>query len=1164
MLNIRTLWTFATAEMRSCRRLARTWVFIVIAVLFCIGWYIGMTAQSMSPTPPEGWINVFMSPRYTVSTMMNAFVAIFSFGIVFLTFDIHARDVQNRIRDVVDSLPATNLEVIVGRFIGILLLLLIPCLFFLTIVACYEFLTHVTGFQFRMGIQPMSVMSLFLWGLIPNLVFYGALVVFLATLVRFRALVAGIAVAVLIGSLWLEHQIPLRFQESLAQFLGSTSFPSDLAPVFVTPAILGNKIAFLCVAITLLLFAANLQPRTEPQRPLNSLLGVATAGIAVTTFFLLISAVYRADNLKEEWGRLHQQQSVAAFPDIQHLDGDVEIRPGQKITLNLTLSVVPPTANDTNSVIFSLNPGYKIQELFIDHEAITDFSFKSGLITIPSHLLPDDEHIVRVRAQGKIDGRFAYLDQARDFLRITHQSVPRIGLRSSIFHGEFVALMPGSFWYPMSGSATGRDLLEQHPRDLFTTNLSISVPRKWQVVTVGNRKTIDDQKRNTFQFQSNAPVPELALIASTFENRETTIEGVNFEVLFSKKHSRSLDVLSPIHEKVVEWVAERIKAAQALSLEYPYGTFYAVEVPSNLRIYGGGWRMESVLQPPGMMLIRETTLPTAQFERRLRPPQGRDLESEEDSYKRIFDDILRYVGNDQQGGSPFVGFSRNFLSHQITATQHGATTLQFLLDQLTNTLITGLESESIISTTDFGEKIMELIVGHTPDTRRSYWATKNRVVISTLPSTWEVLNKSALFDLDFEFDPIPSYRALLTKGFALAKSIRTFYGDESLGALLKQLLSQYQGQSFTLEDLLSIAAEFDLDFDEWVLPWLEQTNSPGFLVSPPTVSKLEHPELGRAEYQTTLVFHNAEAMPGFARVVWTTDEEDQRLYTWGWGKFNYSDPIFVAANETKRIAIKSADPLTGIWIETFLSHNRWPIYVKVPEFNEETARISPALPFVADVEWESPNNGTVIVDDLDPGFAIVSTNTESNEDEYSVLSETYLGQETDNGLPFYGSILGRWSRGYDARSFGRYRNTHAVIGRGEGSTAARFRANLPNPGEWKLEIFLPSQLFSTLISATGVLIHIQGMGDQRPSNQLEGVELYALEIKDGNTAQTVTIDIANAQQGWNEVSTFDLNSTNVDVLLGDSSRLDQRAVFADAIRWTPVPSDNINTKPADD
>ena len=645
-----------------------------------------MTVETMSPRPPTGWNFALMSPRYNLSLMMNVFVAIFSFGIIFLTFDIRARDVQNRIREVIDSLPVTNVEVIFGRLTGIVLLLLISCAVFLVIVAGYEFVTHLIGSRFRMGVEPMTVASLVVWNLVPNMVFYGALAACLSTLVRIRPLVAVIALGVLLGSLWIETQIPLRFQESLVQFRGSTLFPSDLAPVFVTPKVLGSKSAYLLIAVALLLFAASLLPRTDPRRALNTIIGFIACSTATLMFFGLVFSVYHSENRKEEWISLHRQQNPAAFPDVQQLTGTVELRPGRNISLDVTLTVLTPTTNTTDSVIFSLNPGYRVKKLYVDEEEVRDFNFDRGLLTVPAHELTEKSHEIRVVAKGRPNDRFAYLDPARDLQKITHLSIPRLGLRNAIFHDNYVALMPGIAWYPMSGSAIDRDHIETQLRDVFRTDLTVTVPKNWKVVTVGKRQVIETKKRSSFRFQSNAPLPELALIASRFEDRATTIEGIEFEVLFNNKHHKNFNILSPITDEILEWVSERIKSAQSLSLDYPYGAFYVVEVPSNLRVYGGGWRMDSVLQPPGLMLVRETAFPTAPFENELDQAFSRDSESQDEQHKRVFNALLRYFANDEQGGNPFAGFSRNFVSHQLSATQKGATVLQYLLDQLSKSI----------------------------------------------------------------------------------------------------------------------------------------------------------------------------------------------------------------------------------------------------------------------------------------------------------------------------------------------------------------------------------------------------------------------------------------------------------------------------------------------
>lgn len=1162
MLNIHTLLTFAIAEMRSCRRLVRTWVFIVAAYIFCTVLYIELIDQSSWVSSPGTWVFGSVNPRYVIDSLTNSFVAIFSFGVIFLAFDIRARDVQNRIHDVVDTLAATNFEIILGRLLGILTLLLIPCLFFLLIVASYEFVTYLIGSQHRIGIQPMSVLSLVVWNLLPNLIFFSALVAFLATLVRVRLIVAAIAIGILIGLFWVENHIPVRLQESLSPFLGSSLLPSDLAPVFVTSAIVGSRCAMLLTSVALFMFAASLLPRTEPLRRLRVTFGITASIASLVAFFGLLYAVFGTESQKDEWVKVHQQKSPSAFPDVQSIEGSIELRPGRNISLDVTLTVLTPVANTTDSVIFSLNPGYKIQSLFVDGTKSSNFSFDSGVLKISGELLPNASHKVRLKAKGKPDDRFAYLDQARDFQKLTHRGVRLQGLRNSIFHRDFVVLMPGIFWYPKSGTAINRDEIEQRPRDLFTTELSVSLPRNWQAATVGTREVVEPQTNNTASFINKAPVPELALIAAKFDQRTQSIEGVQFEFLISKSHSKNLDVLSPFADQLHEWIAERITTAQSLSLDYPYGAFYVVEVPSNLRIYGGGWRMDSVLQPPGMMLIRETAFPTAQFESLVaQVRRERDQESSEEGEgdEQVFNRLLAYFGNDLQGGNPFAGFARNFVSHQVSSTQQGATAIQYLLGQLSNQLITQIESYSVFSMQEYDTYVPYLGVSRRLDYRGVYAAASVRERISTLPSTWEIMEQVALFDLDFNGSPIPSYRVLLTKGHTLAKSMIAYYGADEIGMLLNQLLTNYRGQHITLDDLREVAAEAGIDLDEWVLPWLQDTSLPGYIVQSTSVSKIETDALGDTEFQTEFVLRNAEPMPGFVRVSWSNHAD--RIHLWGYEEIENSDPIFLTKYQSKRIAIRSASPLTWIWVDPFLSHNRAMFEVLVPEYKEINTPERSALPFASDVEWKSSDRVMIVVDDLDPNFSIVSRTGVSDPRSSTprVFPSLIAEGEYDHGLRVTTDPqLGEWNRSYESSSYGRYRRTFARIAGGDQASAARFAVNLPHDGLWKLEFYVPKPAFRHRYYGSYVDVFGAAFEDSsfriRPAQPNDPEEYYRLVIKEGDAERNEQFNIGKAKLGWNEIGNYDLKSNEVEVYLSDWAGHDEVMVYADAIRWTFVES----------
>ncbi|MXZ44605.1 MAG: hypothetical protein F4Z01_06505 [Gammaproteobacteria bacterium] len=1161
-----TLGTLAVAEMRSCRRMVRTWVFIAVAVFLCVAWYWDIANYAAWPFPPRWFSDDAMTARYTISTMMNQFVATFVIGMVFLTFDMRVRDVRNHISDVVDSLPASNIEVLLGRLVGVFILLLTVSLIFLALVAIYEVVAGLIGTRFRLSVRPLSIFSLITWNLVPNLVFFGALVICLASLVRFRVLVAAIAFGLLYAFNWIEDYIPVRFQESLSQFGGSALVPSDLASVFVSPAIVGNKFAVLFVSIALLFFAASMFPRTDVQRRISTLFGIAASAIAVVIFIALITAVHGTESRKEAWATEHRQLDVSSFPDVQHLEGVIDLRPGRKIILDVTLTVLSPSQNTTDSVTLSLNPGYTIQQLYVDGEGTTDYSFlTTGILKLPKDLLPELSHDIRIQATGKLNDRFAYLDQERDFQIFPNRSVRQLGLRNHIFHRDFVALMPGVVWYPISGSVVDRDEPEIRKRDLFTTDLQIFVPDNWHVATVGKRQLDDSQRRTSYQFTSEAPVPEIAVLASKFDQRTTNIEGVEFEILFHKEHLQNLEALSPLTDTINRWVAERINNAHASSLSYPYKVFYVVEVPSNLRIFGGGWRMDSVLQPPGMMLVRESNFPTERFDEVVAREQRRSWSSKEEQDERVFNELLTYFRDDGHGGNPFVGFARNFVSNQVSATGRGATVLQHVIEQLSNELITETDSYSIITLVEFGESLPSVEFERTPDDDPNSWTFQTRSRIATIPSTWEMLNQTVLFDLDFIGDPIPSYRSLLVKGRALAKSMIEYYGAEKIGSFLDELVRNHQAQNITVAEFLDIASNVGLDLNEWVISWLEDTALPGFITTTPSVSKLEELAEDSANYQTSFVLHNAEPAAGLVRIYWEDlkePEENEYNPRWPRGEYFNSDPLFLNGRQSKLITISSVHPLRGIWIEPFLAHNRDLFEVQVPAVTGNTVPEIPVLPLATDDDWLPPETNVVVVDDLDPNFSIVKRSDATQSFSVSETVDQPWGtlQEYDRGLLVSSAPrFGIWTRVYGSSYYGLYRRTCAPIVKGDQNSAARFVASLPFDGHWRLEIFIPKEAFSTryYFDWSRFLGFSFGLDrfESRNANPDAPEEHYRLMIREDDTERNEKFDIANATEGWNEVGSFELSSTDVEVFLSAWAGHEEIMVFADAIRWTPVEPD---------
>ena len=1142
--------------MRSCRRLFRYWVFLGIALFVCGSLYINyITYFSSWPMSPSGWFLETMEARYSFTNMIEVWGTLFVIGIVIVSFDYHHRDIQARVFEVLESRPANNLELVVGRILGSFILMLLPILLFFLVASCYEVVASFFINANRFGSLPLSVVPQLFWNIVPSLLLFSAFVSCLAIFVRIRMLVLVVAIGVLFAHIFFFFQLPQGLQSVFSLFPGSAHLHSDIAPIHNAIPVLVNRLAILLAAFALFALVAAFLKRTQPKRVHFAVSGSVCLATGVLCVIGLYSSYFFTENSRNRWVEAHAAQHVESFPKIRHIDGSIDLYPGRNISVDLTLTLEPPKENPTDVVVLSLNPGYRALKLWIDGEEISSQNFSHGLLKIPTSVLPHDEHQVRVVAKGKPNENFAYLDQARDLKKQALPGVENLGTKSFVFHPNFVALVPGVKWYPTSGSSLNESLLESRPRDLFTVDVSVSVPKQWTVAMVGDRKVDHAQNRITYQFNTTARVPEMALIAANFVSRSTTIGGVDFELLLSNKHERNLNVFAPYVNELENWIAENLENARQLSFEYPYGTFYVVEVPSTLRIFGGGWRMDTVLHPPGMMLLRETAFPVARFDLAL---QRNQIDETQDG-DVVLEKLIQYFEDDLQGGNPYTGFSRNFVNHRTSPTGRGSTALDYLIERLSTQLITERDSLFVPSLWEYGMASDSTVtVVNVAGQARVGPATAGRKRVAVLPSSWEEIEKTSLFDLELVRKPIPSFRALLTKTDVLVQLMLEQYGTEELAYFLNQLSTDFQGKSYTLANFYDTAKVTSIDLHKWFQGWFEATTLPGYMIANPRITKIRSstPEL----YQTTFVVHNTETVPGFIRVL--SSEDAQANFTHHTGNIRASDAIFLGGRESVQISIHSEDPLAGVEIDPYLALNRTYFRVHLPRYDDESIETAPEEPFLSFIEWVPPESSAVVVDDLDPGFSIQGQST-SESRNFSNIFTTVLPiaeEDLDLGLPVYAHALpppGLWTRKYDAKSYGHYRRTHAVVEEGTQATSARFVATIPDEGEWKLDYYLPAIAF-LLSRADDTIVAVRGVRTSR-YYRAEGMaepdepeERYVLTIKDGDEEGTREFDVTQAKVGWNDIGTFHLDSTEVEVLVSDFAGHEDIKVFADAIRWTRV------------
>ena len=930
---------------------------------------------------------------------------------------------------------------------------------------------------------------------------------------------------------------PFWLLDSLQSFSVSAIFPSELAPTLATGSLVAQRLAMLLLVVGLICGAALFFPRSQVWRRPSTVVGITCVVLAIT---LTASMSYRAwlsTQQSEKWAAVHAGMEVSELLDLEHISGRVELHPGKSMYLDLTLRLKTPEHIQPNEGIFTFNPGFRIDDLFLNGTRIDDYEFQDGLLRVPWDSKTKTAEL-QVLALGKPKDSFAYMDAAINIAGLTGKRLRRLrnlGTKSVIFHPGYIALLPGVHWYPTPGAATGRQNLDERATDFFTFDLEITSNRNWLVAAPGKRERIPNSSPDTFRIQSSVPVPSIAVVSSRYVRRAITVEGVEFELLISPHRKSVLQHFDGIEQDLKVWLAERPQRARSLGLEYPHERFSVIEVPSSLRIFGGGWQMDSILGPPGMFLVRESGLPSIRFERE----EYRRWDEREQTKVYVLSRLLNRLRHDLIGENPYLAFSKNFLTNKTKPTKSGAVALQFVLDQLITQLV--MEKEIYFS-------IQDLFTRKLDDVRRNLWQGKEFAgKYFDQPSVWFSAETTSLSDLERLPDPDMRHKVLWHKGYAILRSLRDHYGSDVLGSIFHELLEQYGGRNFSFEDLVMLTPKEYKPINTVIGDLLLATKVPGFIASQPSVSLINVRD-GPDEYLTSFLLYNDEESPGFIRVYNGTSP----MYELE-GDGTLTDPIWFEAKQAKNIFLRSNQPYRSLHIKPYFSLNRayMAIFPEPPNEHTQWIKESGVPRLVEPIDWLPSANeqNVVVVDDLDPGFSIVqSSSLEQVQPKHprnvDVRSPRLL-LHTQYYLPEFPEDrrANEWHRVMDRNGVGKYRPTWVRIKNGKGLTSARFEAVLPQPGLWRLEYHVtnPGPSDRYVHGWYGARIIVERMytaGD------------IAITVHNGFDQSTTDFDFVSSEYGWKLVGDYEILENDVVVLVSDAVVGNQGdTVYTDAIRW---------------
>ena len=1114
MMRFGTIVALARAELRLTRRLVRYWVFAGLATLLGVASFIQFffihrlfSAGSASAAAAN--------PRFFVGNFGSNFVFMFLLGVIFLAFDIRARDKRSRIVEVLDATPSSNLELVLGRALGLLVACWIP----ITVVTA---LLALVAYFVGPPLHLLSIVQMLTLMALPAYVFAIGMVYLVTLLVRHRAVAAVLSIVlvagVFVGGVFFTSLAMAALLDVTGGF--SVGFPSDVVPRFTDWLPLFQRIGYALMGLGLLVAAAASHPRSDDgSRGRRALVaaGVFACGLALVVWNVLDNYGAVADRTR--WRAAHAAKAQEPVPDVLSLAGEIDVRPGDGLDMRLDLRFRAPADRGLDVARFTLNPGLEVREARWDGGSAAELTHGDGLLELRRGLAPGEEATVHLVVHGAPDPRFAYIDSVKEILDTTlsEAQIMILGYEPLEMRRGYVALLPGVRWLPKAGPDVGHD----DDRDFFDVDLTVAVPQGWLAAGPGRRQ---DAPGSRFRFAPKAPVPDVALVAGRLESYATDLEGVHLELLLDPDHLANVAYFEDAAGEIQDWLRERLRQAAASGFPYPYDALTMVEVPGELRGFGGGWRMDSTLVQPAMVLLRESSFPTANFAAANSRIEGaRDQEGGVPRAKRRM--LEAFFENDLNGGNPFLAVARSFFGFQTVGTGAEAVPLDYVWENLASELVAERSGFFSVHFFDrqFGQEFALAGQAMTDPDRVSdrYVDVLMHRIVST-NEVWDTVGGVSLRELDPREDPKRTLNVLALKGGAMAESMLDDLGHETTGRFLGALRDAHRGSTYDRQAVLAAGAAAGVDVSSWLELWIDETELPGFLLGDVRYYRLPD-EGGSPRYQLRVVVRNDEPADGLIRLEYRIQSQDNRATR------QRGEPVRVPGRSAVEVGLVTSDPLSSVRVAPYLALNRDPFNVPLPELDAQRIVAEEPIDGARPIDWAAPDAGAIVVDDLDPGFSV------EESDSRGMWRVAGRGAEADldAGLPVAqeggrGLRSPRWSRMIYADAWGRYRHTMAVVRKGSGERAVGFAAQLPEGGSWEVEYHVPGWKRAR-----------SGSGPSRGT--------WQIVIEGGAARHEASLDADAATTGWNSLGRFDLVAGEVRVRVTDET--DGEYVQADAVRF---------------
>jgi len=1102
--------------------LLRSWLFRVFAILSIIGLtgFILIQHTGLINSWRSSWSSVSVS-SFMALNVTYYYVLVQSIIVILLAGNFLKRDKKLDTAEVIYVKAMSNTDYVLGKTLGILKVFISLNIIMLIIGA----FINTTVNQISLDIYPY-ILYIFLIS-IPSIIFVLGLSFTIMNLVNNQA----ITFITMLGITALSLIYGPSYFNGLFDLFG-INIPIAISEItgFAHPTtLLIQRMTYLLTCIGFITLTCGLINRLA-NKPWKSKV-LIVLGIAMTMAACALGYTYYAQGnniLKQR--KIYREifKEYAEKPNVSITESEINIKTGKEyLEAENTIKIVNNNDFELNNIILYLNPKLKIESISFKTQDLK-FTRNHQAIIVDTKFLGREEKQLKIKYKGNIDENICYTDiEDENFFSIFNLenkiqgSEIRPGYKFAYLNKNYTLLTPESMWYPTATAISNPNSKYFLKKDFTIYKLKVYTPKDKIAISQGHMT----KQANYTLFNNTKALLGISLSIANYKEKSVVVDSIKYGLYYIEGHDFFSSYFEHLNDTIIPTIREFKEDLERRNNEtYNFDKLLFVETPVNFANYQRPWKgnMENeqaeiiYIGEKGSNISSDFALYNRQEDRRGRRREEDESTAEEkevDIFKRFFNDLLSGERSWFRSSENQINISTLFFNH----TRYILSNKYPIFGVIANYLQNSSSTET--------RRRMTSIINNTQ--RANYYLGQHSF-------------KDALNDSLMKEDIL--IEIIKLKANELRNYIESFISAEELELFFKDFYRDKLFKEISYKDFISeFYNTFGINLEDFMSHWYNINSSPSFLIRQVESKITEVDEL--TKYQISFNIYNKSDVDGIISTryrVFSRSGGRGRGQQRGNNSSDEENHYVVEAHKAYNIKI-IADEIPNLFtINTNISNNLPSEFSY--NLSKTTIETKDTLvgKFAIDANISESNNNEIIIDDTDPNFKIIESNTKHK------LKNLFIEEDDDKYHNFnMWRLPTKWTRIAADYCYGDIIHSAYYKKAGSGQNAIEWTANIKKPGTY--EIFIWSgNIESNVNNLFG------GRGARRFMNRMNSdSKEQTYEIKYNiHKKEKITLDLVKEAVGWVSIGTFPLDKETVTIRLTD--RVKGSYVIADAVKFTLI------------